>query len=236
MFETNILTLIFDYLLISDVSSFSSLSKKIIKYDDFYLIYGIKYNVFNSNLSSKLSLRSTRSPRLTFFTNIRLSRIRFQNNLCFKISTLLDKTDSVSQLKKFFKDFNKSENYHLFYNLNLGELMIYACYKQRWNCVKYFIIELNVNKNYQSKEGNTTVLIIASWLGNIQFVKWLFNLSDECHLDLTTEGSLQETSACGGKGPYTALEWIRRKSLVCNNSNFKKCESYLKKRTNELIN
>jgi hypothetical protein len=98
------------------------------------------------------------------------------------------------------------------------------------------IIELNVNKNYQSKEGNTTVLIIASWLGNILFVKWLFNLSDECHLDLTTEGSLQETSACGGKGPYTALEWIRRKSLVCNNSNFKKCESYLKKRTNELIN
>ena len=95
MFETNILTLIFDYLLISDVSSFSSLNKKIIKYDDFYLIYGIKYNVFNSNLSSKLSLRSTRSPRLTFFTNIRLSRIRFQNNLCFKISTLLDKTDSA---------------------------------------------------------------------------------------------------------------------------------------------
>jgi len=148
--------------------------------------------------------------------------------------------DSPVQLKKIYSDMNKKEYYDLYYNIDdvLGELMLYAAYMHRWKSVKVFIEAFNTDKNYQAVDGRATVLIIASWRGNHTFVKWLLALSDKDHespLNLSVKGQLMHTSACGGKGPFTAHEWVLRKSEVCgkDNAGFRLCSSLLKKKEEE---
>lgn len=146
--------------------------------------------------------------------------------------SLLDKTDSTRQLAKIFKDMTKREFVDLYAGIQLGDLMLHAAYKQRWKCLKFFITELRVDKNYESKSGGATVLIIAAWAGKVDIVKWLLSLPDNESnpLNIFTQGELQYTSACGGAGPYTARVWAQRKALVCgfDNPGFKACEVLLK--------
>eukprot|EP00802_Teleaulax_amphioxeia_P026826 Tamp_27998.p1 GENE.Tamp_27998~~Tamp_27998.p1 ORF type:complete len:128 (-),score=13.46 Tamp_27998:448-798(-) len=53
---------------------------------------------------------------------------------------------------------------------------------------------------------------VAAWAGQYRVVKWILT-SGHSYGDLQKAGMPPMTSSCGGKGPHTALEWVRRKQL-----------------------
>ena len=116
--NNNILATIFvDHLLISDISTFGCLSKKV--NDEFWLILQKKLLINNQQSSKRL--RSTSSPRQFLFKTIRLARLRFHHSMYIKTRMILDETDSPTRLKKLYKDFGTLENY-LLIDLNLGDV------------------------------------------------------------------------------------------------------------------
>ena len=200
----NLLVYVLEYLTINDISSYGSICLKVKHSDEFW------FHLMSKRCNKQLitgggrSLRSLSAPRVSFFNTIRLSRARLHQRLYLETRNLLTKVDSPVQLKKIFSDMNNKIFSDLYYNLCIGELMLYAAYMNRWKSVKVFIETLNTDKNYQAVDGNATVLIIASWRGNNTFVKWLLALSDKGNapLNLTVKGKLMYSSACGGKGTF----------------------------------
>lgn len=55
---------------------------------------------------------------------------------------------------------------------------------------------------------NMSPLAVGAWAGNEQVVRMLL----EAGASLDARGIPPMSSACGGKGPYTAEEWARRKA------------------------
>lgn len=227
----NVLQYLIEYITMNEISSIGSLCLKIKNFDEIWISLLRKRGMI---IRTGRSLRSISSPRLSFFNTTRLSRQRLHQRLYLQTRSLLDKTDSPCQLKKIFKDVNNKENidiYSGFEQQHLGDLMIHAAYNDKWKCVKFLLSNLNVDKNYQSSNG-ATVLIISSWAGQYPIVKWLLSLSDDVPINIFIKGQLIRTSACGGVGPYTAREWADRKAIVCghNNPAFYQISKALKKK------
>lgn len=83
---------------------------------------------------------------------------------------------------------------------------------------------MHCNAEYTCSDPDTgsTILILAAWSGNANVVKWILSLGgddDAFRQFVLHEGRLYKTSACRGVGPFSAIEWARRKSVVCVKDN-----------------
>eukprot|EP00277_Geminigera_cryophila_P012248 CAMPEP_0179439752 /NCGR_PEP_ID=MMETSP0799-20121207/23370_1 /TAXON_ID=46947 /ORGANISM="Geminigera cryophila, Strain CCMP2564" /LENGTH=262 /DNA_ID=CAMNT_0021222453 /DNA_START=18 /DNA_END=806 /DNA_ORIENTATION=- len=64
----------------------------------------------------------------------------------------------------------------------------------------------------QEDEMGFTPLAVAAWSGQTKVVTWIL-ASGHPYGNLGRKGVPPMTSSCGGKGPYTILEWVQRKKL-----------------------
>lgn len=201
--------------------------------------------------------RSAQKPRIAFFRAVRLSLQRAEQPI-HAARLLIHKKDApIEVLSKCLSDGpgrgrggnNKgsrgmetscSHRSTWLHNIKdrhlqpiIGELMLYAAYLHRWNSVKCIITQIGVDKNYRGQAYGETVLILASWSGNNKMVEWLLDDGNgatqggvSCLVE--AEGRLQQTSFCGGSGPYSALVWAQRKAALSPpNSGFHKCAGLL---------
>lgn len=194
--------------------------------------------------SLRVVSRSALQPRVSLFRSIRLSVQRWTHGVMSYGRGLLLMQDSPKRLMKIIcgdsYDSFKGNRLHLHNDTSwlvsskfmqatsknvLGELMIYAAFRQRWQSVKILLQECHTDINFTSSFGGETVLIIASWHGATRVVEWIVKNYHNKGLDVERRATLAVTSACGGKGPYTAIEWAQRKANVCPEKmkDYKKC-------------
>lgn len=198
------------------VSSFGSLSSSISGGPAFHGFWTHLYlKVTRTPPPAKFgrSSRSQRHPRLAYFSFIRMSWVRQQSQAI----RLLEREDTPKKLKAVISP-------GVFSGDQLAGLMMLACYCRRSRCVKSIIADFHADYNAVSSGG--TVLIVSAWQGDVAMVRWLVRLSvaKRRPLELDTAGALIKTSSCGGRGPFTAKEWAKRKAALHSPGNpFEKC-------------
>lgn len=189
------------------ISTFGSLCSYVCHVEGFRVFWANLYHKITRIPFQTAQTRSTRSqkhPRLAYFNFIRMSWARQQSQFI----RLIEKKDTPKRLRAILTPVIFSPD-------QLAGLMILACYYRRIRCVKALITDFNADYNAVSSGG--TVLIVSAWSGDLAMVRWLIKLSHlrRIPLRLDIKGTLMKTSSCGGRGPFTAKEWARRKAEVC---------------------
>ena len=205
---------------VEQISTFGCLCSAVCHGESFQVFWAALYHrvtriPFQSTFNR--STRSQKHPRQAYFGFVRMSWVRQQS----QVIRLLEKEDAPRKLRAILSPDTVSSD-------QLTGLMILACYTRRTRCVKTLITDFNVDYNAVSSGG--TLLIVCAWSGDLAMVRWLisFSHSKGTPLRLDTKGTLMKTSACGGKGPFTAKEWARRKAATCSpGSAFERCAEAL---------
>jgi ankyrin repeat protein len=215
-------------------------------------LYSWKLVLLNSeNVIKRKTTRKTRSdsnPRLALFNALR-NRMYAFDNCAHRITDMLRLTDSPTHIAKIIlPEFPINR---LFMPCGDSTLLNVAVRFDRWRCVRFLVLKLRADLNVQDPYGMNP-LLITSWRGNLKGVKEIIKIAkekntllnkigqlDNCSpnkdrkffvLDLDCEGSPQQTSVCGGKGPFSAEVWAERKREVCpENSDFNAIIRLIKK-------
>jgi hypothetical protein len=197
------------------------------------LLFGALYvDTFGEQISAGNSSRPSRrrnSARVTYFKGLRdvakkwwflLSALSKRDYPAVKLRELL-------VLWKFPCPHANGEirisNYHR-QQLNRAHpafeyspLLCVAARFQRWKAVQALLQEPYKADPTVTDVAGMNVLSSAAWGGNVSMVRYLLDSCGPEHLMQMTraKGTPHMTSACGGKGPFTAWEWAQRKSHVC---------------------
>jgi ankyrin repeat protein len=205
----------------------------------------------SENVVKKNTTRTTRSdsnPRLAFFNALRNRMYAFDNN-AHRMTDVLRHSDSQTCIAKIILlEFPINR---LFMPCGDSTLLNVAVRFDRWRCVKFLVLKLGADLNMQDPYGMNP-LLITSWRGNLKGVKEILKIAALLNtnrlvdnsspsknkkkfiLDLDCKGSPQQTSVCGGKGPFTAEVWADRKSTVCpENKDFNAIIRLIKKERKE---
>lgn len=219
--ESLLLIILGDFLSIADISSFGSVCTEISFAETFNSFWRMLYLSKTSqklDVNKLVTTRSSRQPRVSLFSYIRLSDERVLSMVLMRVRQLLESSDSIARIRKLHIN-EISTQYQEF-------ILIDAAYYGRNRCVKYLIQDLKVNIN--AHPSGPTVAIIAAWQGNVSLIKYILSQTEQ-RVDLSISSSLRMSSACGGKGPFTALEWSQRKAVACPlDPRYSKCIVLLK--------
>ena len=214
-----------------DISSFGSVCVEVSNGAAFKSLWKMLY-MRDPRMCSAEFRRSTRAssqfqeqPRIKYFNSHRFSRKWREASSLMRARNAIDHSDSPKSLKKC--DLKELRPFQL------EELLIHAAYQYRDKCVRFLLTEYELNINsicYQS-----TLLIITAWQGNVNLLKWILKFKGS-ELDFSFKGVLLQSSACGGKGPYSALEWAERKAAACPlNTSFIDCVNLIRKDMNSRL-
>ena len=91
-------------------------------------------------------------------------------------------------------------------------LMMLAAWRGRVRVVAFLLEQGGANVNATDDLG-FTALMMAAWAGRLPTVRYLLTKAPD-RPDLTLEGIPPQSSSCGGRGPFTAEVWARRKGFA----------------------
>mmetsp|Transcript_8573 Transcript_8573/g.8699 ORF Transcript_8573/g.8699 Transcript_8573/m.8699 type:complete len:237 (+) Transcript_8573:171-881(+) len=227
----SVIQLISKLCLDDDLPNFGTISKHFSEFDEVW--QGLFHHRFGYHGSRASRTRRGIQPRYSFFLALRGRRNSHSiiGHLIFKVISERDSPRDVKKLLPHDFPINKK-----FETLENSALLCLSAKFQRWKTLKMLIGEYNADIN-GTDEGGMSPLLYASWHGNVNIVKWLF--STPFHINSKAKGVVDRTSFCGGKGPYTALEWAKRKAEVCakicpEKKSFNQIALYLSKKENDL--
>ena len=122
-------------------------------------------------------------------------------------------------------------------------LLCVAARFSKWGAVKTLLVDYHADPTVTDARG-MNILSQAAWSGKFQIVRFIFQQcnNEELKVMVTAKGIPHMTSACGGKGPYNAYTWSRRKAAYCVNDvhrktglQFKKIANYIQQRAEEVF-
>ena len=87
-----------------------------------------------------------------------------------------------------------------------------AAWRGRVRVVAFLLEQCGANVNATDDLG-FTALMMAAWAGRLPTVRYLLTNAPD-RPDLTLEGIPPQSSSCGGRGPFTAEVWTRRKGFA----------------------
>lgn len=183
-------------------------------YDDFWLMM---YNKATGNSFRGQRSRSSACPRIAFFRAVYLSLQRIRTRVD-SMRNLINRKDSPAEVLKQVVS-GESTRYWVTKIKDrglqpiVGELMLYAAYLQRWNTVRALIVKAGAPINFRGSANGETLLIVAAWSGNHKVCEWILSNKGTV-VDVEASAKLQQTSFCGGVGPYSALVWAQRKAAL----------------------
>jgi ankyrin repeat protein len=164
----------------------------------------------NTKASSRMTRRTSSAKRI--FMELMKSRKLSIIQSSYQLGNFFrQRIDSVAKLKSFLPiHFPVNKKFNAFDDGTILNMVSRECL---WRCVKYLIFERHADYNIQDCQGMTP-LLEAAWNGHISTVKYLLSLQNP-PVDIHAQGCSWKTSVCGGRGPYTAMEWVNRKKNVC---------------------
>lgn len=211
-----------DFLELDDQAAFAASHRSFSEFTELWLMF-LRRATGRENSSTLRSSRSSHHPRQAYFNALRLQWQRAAHRMVVSVRSAIDKGDSPARVRKVLGTLLPQFPNRRVVDQMMGDLMIHACYRGRWNSVKTMIQDGGTDKNYCNTGG--TALIIAAWAGHLSMVKWLCSLGG---VNTGISSGLLQTSACGGQGPYSALEWAERKAIVCpDQAGFRLCAAFL---------
>lgn len=112
-------------------------------------------------------------------------------------------------------------------------LLCVAARFSKWGAVRTLLEDYSANPTVTDARG-MNILIMAAWSGKLHVVKFIFSHCQEEQLVklMSAKGVPHMTSACGGKGPFNAYTWARRKAAHCINDQHQKVGMHFKKIAN----
>lgn len=190
---------------------------------DHFDLFNDLYLKITGRLKVHRSLRSSTSPRVAYFSFVKTSLTSSLQRLTVAGRKTITDVDSPAKLNKLLVA-TAAGQAHPKYPSSIGELAIHGAYMLRTKSIQYLVREAGVDVNYKSTSG--ALLNIAAWSGNLPLVKWLVaNGADQNH-----KCTLAQTSACGGTGPFSALEWAQRKAdVLVDQPSYRACADFLLK-------
>jgi hypothetical protein len=88
----------------------------------------------------------------------------------------------------------------------------FAAWMGRLKTLQRLVVEFGADLS-QEDDNDFSPLAVAAWAGQDKIVRWIVELSGHPYGDPLRRGVPPMTSSCGGKGPFTPLEWVRRKKV-----------------------
>lgn len=212
-----------DFLGLDEQAAFAASHRAFSEFAELWLLF-LRRATGRENSENARSSRSAHQPRQAYFNAVRLQWQRAAHRMVVSVRSAIDKGDSPARVRKVLVTLLPQFPKRRVVEQLLGDLMIHACYRGRWNCVKTMIQDGGTDKNYCNTGGSA--LIVAAWAGQLSMVKWLYSLGG---VNTGSCSGLLQTSACGGQGPYSALEWAERKAVVCpDKAGFRQCAAFLR--------
>eukprot|EP01041_Mallomonas_annulata_P002917 gene2917-5730_t len=220
----SVIQIFFRFLTDVDYSSFGTISKHFATFDEVW--QGLFIHRFGYHGSLATRTRRGLQPRHSFFLALR-GRRKSHSIIGHLLFLSIQKHDSPKEIKGLLPhDFPFNLKFD---TLDSSTLLCLASRYKRWKILKMLINDYSVDINICDARG-MSALIYASWHGDVNIVKFILNTKNQ-QPDIFLQGSPIMTSACGGKGPYTAEVWASRKAIVCPEIlSFQKIASVLKKK------
>jgi len=181
------------------------------------------------NIGNMRASRRRSSPRATYFKELRLLSRRWH----YIFMSFHRRDYSAAKLRALLSRWRFPAPHVATGTLTLSEHQVYtlnrphqafewapilcvAARYRRWSAVKGLIEVYKVNPCAVDARG-MNALITAAWCGHVTMVKYLINHStpEQLELQKAQMGTPHMTSACGGKGPFTAYTWAKRKADIC---------------------
>eukprot|EP01043_Picozoa_sp_COSAG02_P055090 COSAG02_NODE_6337_length_3641_cov_1.518351_3_plen_274_part_00 len=91
-------------------------------------------------------------------------------------------------------------------------LIMLAAWRGRVRVVQFLLEQCSADVNAADGLG-FTALMMAAWAGRLPVVRYLLD-DAPTRPDLTLTGIPPQSSSCGGRGPFTAEVWARRKGFA----------------------
>ena len=115
-------------------------------------------------------------------------------------------------------------------------LLCVAARFSKWGAVRTLLQDYHADPTVTDARG-MNVLIMAAWSGKLHIVKFIFEhcREDQLEMMLCAKGIPHMTSACGGKGPFNALTWARRKAAYCMDEQFKKIANLIQQKAENIF-
>ncbi|GMH63758.1 hypothetical protein TrRE_jg13478 [Triparma retinervis] len=160
-----------------------------------------------SGISQPKSVRAKAKPTLHFARSLRMSRPKVVY-ISWQLLRVLTKRDSVKSVAKIMPKEHGWVDTRLGALVDEANAINMAARFGRARCVRFLLNSMGAKADIPDANGMSPVGA-AAWGGYEQILRDIL----ECGqlIDIHRLGTPFKTSSCGGKGPFTPIEWARRK-------------------------